>query len=831
MSELIERDDGQQSLPDDVFETGVVIAGPDGMINEADDRIASMLGYTTDDLIGQPLLFIIPERFHAEHGVGFGRWATSGTMRMGGKPLSLVARHRSGFDVPVTVTLHHIDRTGGREVVAFLKPSQTESTDHRELSGRFLALIGRELPFDELLTGMIAELTDHLGWDHGLAWLPDDGDGELRLAASWSRGDDGFAADSADRTFAPGEGQVGSSFASSEAVWVEDVATLAHYHRVDVARRHGITSGIFFPLVAGDERVAAIELVSREPRGIDIATNEALELLSRELGALIRQRREMERSESQRRRLDLAVEAAELGTWTLDLARERIEGSAHLAVLHGLPEIPFTEPFDDFVQRVHPDHQDEFRHRLEQGGRDGQRFDHLYPIVRPNGDEVWLRGAGQGLHDADGRLRSITGIAFDVTDSIEYATLQEERIRHATLVAEVGEMLTRDWLSDDGLQQVVQAVVDHVDAAFARIWTIEEGASDLVLRASAGMYTHLDGAHARIPVGQFKIGRIARRKKPHLTNNVISDPEVSDPEWAEREGMVAFAGYPLLVSRQCTGVLGLFSKHELDPSALDLIGTVADMVALADARYRLYRQRAEVADVLQRSLLPPDLPDIPGVEIGVAYQPSVGDVSGDFYDVFAVRDDAWAVMIGDVCGKGPKAAASTSLARHSLRTAAMLGPGASGPLEALNTALVVGNGEMCTAAFARMTCDERGVSLTLARAGHPPPVIRRADGSLSSVLLQGSLVGIFPDASFEETEILLGAGDVMVLVTDGVLESRRGDELFGEHRLADVIASHDAPSAQALADSILAAAEGFHDRWSVDDIAVLVIRATPDTFS
>ena len=158
----------------------------------------------------------------------------------------------------------------------------------------------------------------------------------------------------------------------------------------------------------------------------------------------------------------------------------------------------------------------------------------------------------------------------------------------------------------------------------------------------------------------YKIGRIAQRKKPHLTNDVRNDPEVSDPEWAAREGMVAFAGYPLMVAGRCTGVLGLFSRQALDRSALDVLGTVADMVALADARDRLYRQRTEVADVLQRSLLPPALPEVPGLEVGVAYQPSVGDVSGDFYDVFPVGNDTWAAMIGDVCGKGPKAAASTS---------------------------------------------------------------------------------------------------------------------------------------------------------------------------
>lgn len=804
-----------------------MIAGSDGTIHEADAVCSRMLGYADDELVGQPLTTIIPDRLRADHEKGFGRWAETAELRLGGQALSLVARHRDGRDVPVTVTLHHIERSGGREAVGFLKPVVADSSHHAELSARILATLGQDLPFEELLRGVLADLTDHLGWDHGLAWLPDESDGALRLEAWWSRGDDGFARESAELVFESGEGLVGASFESSEAVWVEDVHALGHYHRNDLAERHGVTSAIYFPLMAGEERVGAVELVSRSRRGIDTETNAALELLSRELGSIIRQRRDMERNDAQRRRLDLAVEAAELGTWTLDLASDRVEVSGHLAELHGLDPEPIVESFDDFVGRVHADHREAVRHRLEQAGRDGQRFDHLYPVVRPDGSEVWLRGSGQGLSDADGRLRSVTGIAFDVTDSLEYATLQEERMHHASLVAEVGEVLTREGLNETVLQRVVQSAVDHLGAAFARIWTIGERDSDLVLRASAGMYTHLDGDHARIPVGQYKIGRIAQRKKPHLTNDVLHDPEVSNPEWAEREAMVAFAGYPLMVAGRCTGVLGLFSRQALDQSALDVLGTVADMVALADARDRLYRQRAEVADVLQRSLLPPALPEVPGLEVGVAYQPSVGDVSGDFYDVFPVGNDNWAAMIGDVCGKGPRAAASTSLARHTIRTAAMLEPGAAAPLEALNTALLVAGSEMCTAIFARMSRTDDGIRMTIARAGHPPPIVHRADGTILSLLLPGAIVGVFPETTLVERDVVLAPGDTMVLVTDGVLETRCGDELFGEERLCTAIAEHVHRPADQVAKVILEETAAFNDRHSVDDIAVLVLRAMP----
>lgn len=124
-----------------------------------------------------------------------------------------------------------------------------------------------------------------------------------------------------------------------------------------------------------------------------------------------------------------------------------------------------------------------------------------------------------------------------------------------------------------------------------------------MLRASSGIYTHLDGAHARIPVGAFKIGRIAQHRRPHLTNDVVNDGEISDPAWARREGMIAFAGYPLLVGEDLVGVLGLFARRQLDPSVLSLLEAVADAVALGirrSAAEQELRMQSEIAETLYR---------------------------------------------------------------------------------------------------------------------------------------------------------------------------------------------------------------------------------------
>ena len=134
----------------------------------------------------------------------------------------------------------------------------------------------------------------------------------------------------------------------------------------------------------------------------------------------------------------------------------------------------------------------------------------------------------------------------------------------------------------------MEAVVTHLGAAFARVWLLNEEQVVLELLASAGLYTRTDGSHSRIPVGRFKIGLIARERQPHLTNDVLSDPRVHDKGWAHREGMVAFAGYPLIVEGKLVGVMALFARRPLADDTLEALASVADVLAQG-----IQRKRAE----------------------------------------------------------------------------------------------------------------------------------------------------------------------------------------------------------------------------------------------
>ncbi|MEK6304131.1 MAG: PAS domain S-box protein [Acidobacteriota bacterium] len=185
----------------------------------------------------------------------------------------------------------------------------------------------------------------------------------------------------------------------------------------------------------------------------------------------------------------------------------------------------------------------------------------------------------------------VISLIRDITEHKQIEEMNVRRTRQIALRADVGSALA-DRSADlrQTLDYCTQAVVRHLDAAFARIWTLNSELNVLELQASAGMYTHINGAHARIPVGAFKIGLIAQERQPHISNDVQSDPRVGDKEWAKREGMIAFAGYPLVVGHKLVGVMAMFGRHKLTEDTLNSLGSISDIISQA-----IERKQAEQA--------------------------------------------------------------------------------------------------------------------------------------------------------------------------------------------------------------------------------------------
>lgn len=186
-------------------------------------------------------------------------------------------------------------------------------------------------------------------------------------------------------------------------------------------------------------------------------------------------------------------------------------------------------------------------------------------------------------------LRTVAFVT-DITVRKRVETTLRLHARLESLRADLSAVLSRPDPLRAVLQSAAEALVAHLGTAFFRIWTLNDATGVLELEASAGMYTHLDGSHARVPLGHLKIGRIAARRTPHLSNDTLSDPEISDREWARREGMLSFAGYPLLVENRVVGVMATFAKQPLSALVLQDLGAIASAVAQC-----VERKRAESA--------------------------------------------------------------------------------------------------------------------------------------------------------------------------------------------------------------------------------------------
>jgi len=288
---------------------------------------------------------------------------------------------------------------------------------------------------------------------------------------------------------------------------------------------------------------------------------------------------------------------------------------------------------------------------------------------------------------------------------------------------------------------------------------------------------------------------------------------------------------PLVARGRPVGVLSLVNVEgrNCDAQDLALAEELATRAAQAIDNALLYRERSEVARTLQASLLPPRLPDIEGVELGARYLAAGGgsEVGGDFYDAFLTGPGRWVLVIGDVQGKGVHAAAITGLARHTIRSFALVNDDPCDVLSHLNDVLLRADDgsdpRFCTVCIVRVEPHSGGAHLTICSGGHPLPVLLRADGSTTRFGCHGSLLGVLADPELSAVTEELGPGDALVCLTDGITE-RHEDQRFLEDDLPGLLAPHAGETAAALAERIERLARDFVAGEPRDDMAVLVVR-------
>ncbi|WP_405589953.1 SpoIIE family protein phosphatase [Streptomyces sp. NBC_01092] len=288
---------------------------------------------------------------------------------------------------------------------------------------------------------------------------------------------------------------------------------------------------------------------------------------------------------------------------------------------------------------------------------------------------------------------------------------------------------------------------------------------------------------------------------------------------------------PLVARNRVIGMLtlGKPTDEHFRQEILELAEDLSRRAALALDNARLYSERTAISQSLQRSLLPPELPEIGGVEVEVIYRAAGegNEVGGDFYDLFPISDGAYGFAIGDVCGTGPNAAAVTGLARHALRLLAREGLSGPAVLERLNSAILDegARSRFLTLLYGELRPQEDGsAELKVVCAGHPLPLRLRQDGTVEPAAEPQPLLGVMEDLELYEQTVTLDPGDVLLCVTDGVTERREGSRMLGDDGLTDVLTTCTGLTAGAVAARIMRAVERFASDAPSDDMAILAMR-------
>ncbi|WP_371668791.1 SpoIIE family protein phosphatase [Streptomyces sp. NBC_00289] len=288
---------------------------------------------------------------------------------------------------------------------------------------------------------------------------------------------------------------------------------------------------------------------------------------------------------------------------------------------------------------------------------------------------------------------------------------------------------------------------------------------------------------------------------------------------------------PLVARNRVIGMLtlGKPTDEHFRQEILELAEDLSRRAALALDNARLYSERTAISQALQRSLLPPELPEIEGVEVEVIYRAAGegNEVGGDFYDLFPIRDGAYGFAIGDVCGTGPNAAAVTGLARHALRLLAREGLSGPAVLERLNSAILDegARSRFLTLLYGELWPQADGSALLkVVCAGHPLPLRLRQDGTVEPAAEPQPLLGVMEDLELYEQTVTLDPGDVLLCVTDGVTERREGTRMLGDDGLSDVLTTCTGLTAGAVAARIMRAVERFASDAPSDDMAILAMR-------
>ena len=572
---------------------------------------------------------------------------------------------------------------------------------------------------------------------------------------------------------------------------------------------------------------------------------------------------EQRRTDTQLRELTqqlrTALDAGGLGTWRWDARAERVVWDEVLERLFGLSPGEFDGTFEQYMSLIHPDDRSAVLATVDEAMRSGERYRVDHRIIRPDGVVRWIRGSAAVMIDEQANPIGTVGCAADVTDEVEAArelqrlseaatrAADSERIQRQRLefVARVNDALADATSIRDVMRNVTRALVPDL-GTWCSMFVFDDEDDPIPTVET----WHTDPAmvrYARELQSRFPFDPDADQGPPAVIRDGRTDfvPEIDTGlldaldlpeeirEVVERLGLSSSITVPLVKRDRVLGALQLVTAHDTRRFTADDVAVaeaLASRVVATVDNIRLREAARATSMILQHSLLPAELPSVPGIELAVRYWPA-GEgavVGGDFYDVFETGPGHWAVVIGDVCGTGPHAASVTGLARHTARAAAWHGDAPDDVLRSVHRALRRSDFDTYLTAICGdldLTGDE--ARLTLAVGGHPLPLVVH-DGSVAPIGEHGTLLGFLDDVRLTATSHPLHTDDMVVLYTDGATDMRPPRTITPDEFAGLVgVAGSASSSATEMADLLgqeFDRIQPFDERN--DDVAVMVLRLT-----
>jgi PAS domain S-box-containing protein len=476
-----------------------------------------------------------------------------------------------------------------------------------------------------------------------------------------------------------------------------------------------------------------------------------------------------------------------------------------------------------WAARIHPEDRD--RVVAERVGALGRLEEHqiVYRMMGADGRVVWVDDLAKTPAGRAGRA-TVHGRMFDITESKrvqdtgqfleEVSTILASSLDHRSTFKALLQRAAKffcDYCVIDSVE--VDRAVRRVAASdYDEAWSATVGAFDRYLND---------------PEAGHPVVKALREGKQMIGQEIGNGPGPGAPS------IDSYMVLPLTARGRVLGAmsfLSIGSDRRYSADDLGLAQELARRTSLALDNALRYQERSRIARILQESLLPPKLPQIPGIELGARYRAAGDeyDMGGDFYDLFAYgpQSQRWAIVIGDVSGKGSEAAALTGLVRYTVRSEAMQEREPARIVSMLNEAILEQSrqDQFCTLAYTRLEPINGGARLSLVAAGHPLPLLRRSGGQVEAVGNPGSLLGLFPEVELKEYLFDIGPGDTLLFYTDGVIEARGAGDVFGEQRLTTMLAECGDLSAAEIARNIESEVLSFSTGPRPDDLAVLVLQ-------